>query len=102
MTSPEPVPGTWSPLVEAAASLTEERRKEYIARLELFAHDLRQPLAQIHAAEDLLRRGLNRGGNRAELLELLDIIRTADRQAAALVTEFVEKYLQEIKATDQP
>lgn len=65
-----------------------------------FVHDLRQPLAQIQSAEELLRRGLAREGTSDDLLELLDIVRDANQRASAEVAEFVEVFLEGLEPPD--
>lgn len=75
------------------ASLPQDKQDEFAAVVHIFAHDLRQPLGQIFSAEELLRRSLNKGEVSPDLIELLDIIREANRNASGYVDTFVESIL---------
>ena len=81
-------------------ALPQETQKAYAAALHTFAHDIRQPLAQIHSAEELLRRGLAAGKGEDDLIELLDIVREANSIASHQVDAFIETYLIGIEPPD--
>ena len=89
-----PAPPDWY------TSLPEDIRDAYVAALTTFAHDLRQPLGQIYSAEELIRRGLNAGQGASELIELLDVIREANRMASMSVDAFVSAILDGVDPSD--
>jgi signal transduction histidine kinase len=93
-------PKDWKALAVSINALPDVARAKYVNTMHIFAHDLRQPLAQIHSAEELLRRFLEDIPESEEILELLDVIKMADQHAHELLAEFAESHLEGIKTPD--
>lgn len=95
-------PNEWKSLATSLNDLPDDARQAYTTIMHVFVHDLRQSLAQIHSAEELLRRLLEVNPGSPEILELLDVIRKADTKAQDLVLGFVTDHLEGIDMPDEP
>ena len=79
----------WKDLASLIKSLPPEEQQRFQVNLVYFAHDLRQALAIIFSAEDLLRTNNNLSGDD---LEALNMILNACKRAIGMLTEFAQPF----------
>ena len=82
----------WQELASLIKKLPPDQRHKYQRALLLFVHDLRQSLGIIYSAESLLRRKISED----EDVEILNMIRSANKKAVSLITEFAQSIDGEI------
>lgn len=85
----ESLAAVWRELAALVSTLPLEERQRCQDAIHLLVHDLRQDSGVIYGAEALLRRET---ASQTGLIELLDIIRTANRHAMGLLTEFARPF----------
>ncbi len=89
----------WGELAEIIAALPNAKRTRIHQAIRVFAHDLRESYSQIHSAEDLLRRMYRtrlQGKEYQEWGELLDVIRSANRNIHQLLSDDLEEALEKL------
>ena len=86
MASEKPTKEVWQEIASMINSLPPDQRQKYQRALLLFVHDLRQSLGIIYSAETLLRRKITED----EDIEILNMIRSANKKAVNIVTEFAQ------------
>ena len=82
----------WADLAALIAGLPAEEQAKFQNNIRYLIHDLRQCLNIHQSAEAILRQTIP---NTPENLELLDSIRTANKQALALITDLSHPFDRE-------